>query len=175
MTDRPARISIIVAAAANGVIGRDGDLPWRLTDDLRRFRRLTTGHVVVSGRRNHESILRRLGHPLPGRITVVVSRANPQAGCGSVLYESSVDSALSVAAAIEAFAGRDEVFVIGGAEIYQAALGHVDRVYLTRVHTEVDGDVALPAGWLAGFALVDRTEPAEPTAPAFSFEQYERA
>jgi dihydrofolate reductase len=165
--------SLIAAVAANGVIGRNGDLPWRLPEDLRRFRRLTTGHVVVSGRRNHESIVRRLGHPLTGRITVVVSR-RPRPGSGTVLYESSVDSALSVAAAIEAFAGREEVFVIGGAEIYRAALPHADRVYLTRVHTEVDGDVGMPAGWLSGFTLVDKAEPAEVGQPAYSFEQYER-
>jgi dihydrofolate reductase len=168
------RTSIFVAAAENDVIGRDGDLPWRLPADLRRFRGLTTGHVVVVGRRTQESIVRRLGHPLADRITVVVTR-HPQPGSGAVLYEPSVPAALSVARAIEAFAGRDEVFVIGGAEVYAAALSDVDRIYLTRVHAEPPGDVTLPAGWLAGFDLAASDEPADGSAELrYSYQRYER-
>lgn len=172
-------VSLIVAAAENDVIGRAGDLPWRLPGDLIRFRELTTGHVVVAGHRTHDSIVRRLGHPLPGRITVVVSRDERLPGTGPVLYESSVEAALSVAAAIEAFAGGDEVFVIGGAEVYRAALPAVDRIYLTRVHAEVDGDVRMPAGWLAGFTLVDKSVDKTEAGPAaeplrYSYLRYDR-
>jgi len=148
------RTSLFVAVAENGVIGRDGDLPWHLPDDLRRFKALTLGHTVVVGSRTHESIVNRLGKPLPGRISVVVSR-EPRPGDGLVIFQPSVASALSVARAIEEFAGRDELFVIGGAQVYTEALPEVDRVYLTRVHATVDGDAHMPAGWLDGFSLAE--------------------
>jgi dihydrofolate reductase len=169
------RTSLIVAVAANGVIGRDGALPWHLPGDLRRFRELTTGHVVIAGRRTHESIVDRLGHPLPGRITVVVSRQGlPSAG--PVLPQRSVPAALSVARAIEDFAGRDEVFVIGGAEVYAAALSEVDSVHLTRVHADIAGDVSMPDGWLDGFTPTGPTVPAPggPDSPAYSYQRYLR-
>jgi dihydrofolate reductase len=167
------RISLIVAAADGDVIGRDGELPWRLPADLRRFRELTTGHVVVAGRRTHESIMDRLGGPLPGRITVVVSRTI-LAGSGPVFYQPSVAAALSVARAIEEFAGGDEVFVIGGAEVYGASLSEVDRIELTRVDTEVAGDARMPEGWLAGFALVD-AQPGVEGGLKYEFQRWERA
>ncbi len=129
-------------------VGADG-LPWHLPSDLRRFKRITAGHVVVAGRLTHESIVARLGKPLPGRLTVVVTRRHDIPG---VVCQPDVGSALTAARAIAAFAGQDEVFVIGGARVYEAALPHTDRVHLTRVHTRADGDVFLPAGWADGFA-----------------------
>jgi dihydrofolate reductase len=162
------RVSMIVAATADEVIGHDDDLPWHLPDDLRRFKALTSGHVVVVGRKTHESIVKRLGKPLPGRISVVVTR-DPRPGDGPVVYQPTVAAALSVARAIEEFAGRDEVFVIGGAQVYAEALPGVDRVYLTRVQLDVDGDTRMPAGWLDGFALVD-----EEKRDGYSWETYER-
>jgi dihydrofolate reductase len=162
------RVSMIVAATADEVIGHDDDLPWHLPDDLRRFKALTSGHVVVVGRKTHESIVKRLGRPLPGRISVVVTR-DPRPGDGPVIYQPTVAAALSVARAIEEFAGRDEVFVIGGAQVYAEALPGVDRVYLTRVQLDVTGDTRMPAGWLDGFALVD-----EEKRDGYSWETYER-
>lgn len=167
------RTSLIVAAAENDVIGRRGGLPWYLPDDLRRFRELTTGHVVVAGRRTHESIVERLGHPLPGRITVLVTSA-AGAGAGPVLPQPSVPAALSVARAVEEFAGRGEVFVIGGRAVYAAALSEVDHIYLTRVHAVVPGDVTMPAGWLAGFTLVDSAGPVTGGELPYSVQRYER-
>jgi dihydrofolate reductase len=167
------RTSLIAAVAENGVIGRDGGLPWYLPDDLRRFRGLTTGHVVVVGRRTHESIVDRLGHPLAGRISVVVT-SGCQLAHGPVLPQPSVPVALSVARAIEEFAGRAEVFVIGGAGVYTAALSEVDCVYLTRVHAEVPGDVTMPAGWLDAFTLAEPGEPAGDAELPYSFQRYER-
>jgi dihydrofolate reductase len=162
------RVSMIVAATADEVIGHDHDLPWHLPDDLRRFKALTSGHVVVVGRKTHESIVRRLGRPLPGRISVVVTR-DPRPGDGPVIYQPTVTAALSVARAIEEFAGRDEVFVIGGAQVYAEALPSVGRVHLTRVHLDVAGDTRMPAGWLSGFRLVD-----EEKRDGYSWETYER-
>jgi dihydrofolate reductase len=162
------RTSMILAVADNGVIGRDNDLPWHLPDDLRRFKRLTSGHVVVLGRRTHESIVARLGRPMPGRISVVVSRT-PRPADGPVIFQPTPAAALSVARAIEEFAGRDEVFVAGGAEIYTQALPDVDRIYLTRVHRQVDGDAAMPAGWLDGFTLAEKE-----AGDGYTFLTYER-
>jgi dihydrofolate reductase len=159
---------MILAAAENEVIGRDNDLPWHLPDDLRRFKAITSGHVAVLGRKTHESIVDRLGKPLPGRISVVVSR-EPRPGDGTVIYQPTLAAALSVARAIEEFAGKDEVFVLGGEQIYIEALPSVDRVYLTRVHREVEGDAAMPAGWLAGF-----TEKAAEHYGTHSYLTYER-
>ncbi|MGC9669035.1 dihydrofolate reductase [Planosporangium sp. 12N6] len=168
------RTSLLLAASENDVIGRDNDLPWHLPTDLRRFKALTAGHVMVTGRLNHESIVNRLGRPLPGRITVVVTRQAGRPGDGPVIYQPSVPAALSVARSIEAFAGRDEVFVMGGAQIYAEALPEADTVYLTRVHAHVEGDVRMPAGWLAGFRLVESEPgPAGEELP-YTFERYER-
>lgn len=165
------RISLIVAADENDVIGRGGALPWHIPDDSKRFRALTTAHVVVAGRKTHDSIVERLGRPLPGRFSVVVTRRGDLRGEGAVLFQPDLRSALSVATAIEEFAGRDEVFVIGGAQIYAEALAVTDRIYLTRVHDKVDGDTAMPAGWLSGFVLV--AEEAY-LAAGFTFLTYER-
>lgn len=168
--------SIIVAAAANDVIGREGTLPWHLPGDLRRFRTLTTGHVVVMGRLTHESILGRLGHPLANRTSIVVSRTLRDGGDDSVLLATSLESALAAAASIGALAGSGEFFVIGGESVYRQALPSVDRVYLTRVHQTVTGDRRMPTGWLAGFGLASREDAADPESMIrYSFLDYRRA
>ncbi|SDE76338.1 dihydrofolate reductase [Streptomyces griseoaurantiacus] len=196
--------SLIVAAAENDVIGVDGDLPWHIPGDLRHFKRLTQGHAVVLGRLTHESILARLGRPLPRRTNVVVSRSpHPQntetagsagttagtagatgtpetaagsaAHAGGVRWERSVAEALATAEALERAAGTDEVCVIGGASVYRQALPFVDRVHLTRVHLRVEGDTRMPEGWLEGFEEVSRLDvPAEGPVPAHSFLRLER-
>ena len=129
------RVSIIVAAAENDVIGRGNQLPWRLSADLRRFKRLTMGHHLVIGRRTWDSI----GRPLPGRTMIVVSRSRPELPEG-VQGATSLDQALAIARE----SGEDEVFVAGGSEIYALALPFAERLYLTRVHREIEGDVFLP-------------------------------
>lgn len=167
------KYSLIVAADEADVIGRDGELPWHLPDDMRRFKALTLGHAVVVGRRTQDSIVARLGRPLPGRISVVVTRDLTRPNDGPVIYQPSVASALSVATAIEEFAGRDQVFVIGGAAVYAEALPHVHRVELTRVHTRVDGDTVMPAGWLNDFFLVEEQKQ-DTSTPPYSWLRYER-
>jgi dihydrofolate reductase len=130
-------VSIIVAVAENGVIGRDGELPWHLSEDLRRFKRLTMGHTMVMGRRTWESI----GRPLPGRRTIVVSR-QPEyhVDADDVAVAGNFDATVKAAAA----AGEDEVFVVGGAELYREALPRADRLYITRVLARVEGDTYFP-------------------------------
>ncbi len=127
------RLSLIAALADNGVIGRDNGLPWRLPADLRHFKALTMGKPILMGRRTCESI----GRPLPGRHNIVLSRdpAFRAEGCTVV---RSVDEALAAAA------GSDELMVIGGAQLYALLLDRADRLYLTLVHAEVEGDARFP-------------------------------
>ncbi|MEZ6109463.1 MAG: dihydrofolate reductase [Pirellulaceae bacterium] len=126
-------LSLIVAMSENRVIGRDGDLPWRLSSDLRRFKSLTMGHHLLMGRKTFDSI----GRCLPGRTTVVLSRdADFQAP--GILVASDLTAALE-------FAKHDpEPFVVGGAQIYELALPQVDRLYITRVKAQVAGDTFFP-------------------------------
>jgi dihydrofolate reductase len=129
------RVSIIAAMSENGVIGHSGRLPWHLADDLKRFKRLTMGHTVVTGRKTWESI----GRPLPGRRMVVISRQPNYRPHGAQVVPS-LDAALALAE----LAGDDEAFIIGGAEIYRLALPRADRLYLTRVHADIAGDTYFP-------------------------------
>ena len=163
------RTSLIVAADENDVIGRDGALPWHFPDDMKRFRRLTEGHVMLAGRLTNDSIVRRLGQSLPGRITVVVTRQVDRPPSSRVVYRPDLPSGLAAALAIEEFAGRDEVFVIGGGQVYADALPYVQRVYLTRVRGTFAGDCSLPSDWLAPFALREEVRHDE-----FSYLTYER-
>ena len=126
-------LSLIVAVAANGVIGRDNQLPWHLPEDLRHFKQMTLGKAMVMGRKTYQSI----GRPLPGRRSIVVSR-NP--GWQAV----GVETAGSLTAAL-ALAAPDEVMVIGGASLFAEALPLADRLFLTDLHRAYDGDVSFPA------------------------------
>lgn len=132
-------ISLVVAVAENGVIGRAGGLPWRLRSDLKAFRRLTLGHVIVMGRKTFDS----LPAPLDQRENIVVSR-QPVTAPG-VIAATSLASALDKARELAQARGQDEIFVIGGAEIFAAALPLASRIYLTRVHSHIEGDVFFPA------------------------------
>lgn len=131
------RVSLIVAVAENGVIGRDNRLPWRIPDDLRHFKALTMGKPVIMGRRTHQSI----GRPLPGRLNIVLSR-DPAFQAPGVCRVGSVEAAL---AAADRPGWGEEAMVIGGAEIYRLFLPLADRLYLTEVHRRVEGDARFPA------------------------------
>ena len=133
---RPA-IAIVVAMAENRVIGRDGGLPWRLPADMARFRTLTMGKPIVMGRRTHESI----GRALDGRRNIVVTR-RPGFRAPGCTVARSFDAALH--AARDSASGAAEVAVIGGASIYERALGVADRIHLTVVHASIEGDVRFP-------------------------------
>ena len=159
-------VSIIAAVADNGVIGLRGGLPWHLPADLKRFKKLTTGHHMVMGRRTWDSIGRR---PLPGRPTVVVSR-DPSFVAEGAQVARSVDEALELAA------GADEVFIAGGEAVYREALPVADRVYLTRVHGRFDGDTFFPEFDEGGWRVVveERREADEKNPHAHTFRVYER-
>ena len=126
-------ISLIVAASMNNVIGAKGDLPWRLSADLKRFKALTMGKPIVMGRKTYESI----GRPLPGRQNIVITR-------NSDFVADGCDVVPSIEAAIEVAGDAEEIMVIGGSHIYAAFLPRADRIYLTRVQAKLEGDAYLP-------------------------------
>lgn len=138
-------ISIIAAVASNGVIGRNGGLPWHLPADLRRFREITAGHAVIMGRKTFESI----GRPLPDRVNIVVSRQAAY-GTAGIVVAGSLQAALALAA------GEDEVFICGGGEIYRQALPLADRIYLTVLDQPFDGTVFFPEIQQDAFIEVSR-------------------
>ena len=133
MSLAPPLISLIVAMAQNGVIGRDNSLPWRLPEDLKRFRAFTLGKPILMGRKTFES----LGRPLPGRTNLVLTRDRSWFADG-VIVVHSIEAALMQAAS------SDELVVIGGAEIYRLVLPVARRIYLTHVHADVPGDITFP-------------------------------
>ncbi len=128
-----ARLSLIAAVAENGVIGRDGDMPWKLSTDLKRFKAITTGKPVVMGRKTFASI----GRPLPNRLNIVVTRDDAFAADG-VTVAPDLDAALAAAGP------ADEVMVVGGGEIYRAFMARAERLYITHVAATPDGDTRFP-------------------------------
>ena len=165
----PARplITLAVAVSDNGVIGRDGGLPWHLPEDLRRFKAATLGKPVVMGRRTFESI----GRALPGRHNIVLTRAagfRPADPGVSVVHD--LDAALSAAGDVP------EVMIIGGAEIYALSLPRAGRILLTRVHARIEGDTVFPVLDPAEWEVVTREHfPADSRHPhAMTFEELQR-
>ena len=166
-------LSLIVAMAAGRVIGRDGDLPWRIPGDLKPFKATTLGKPVVMGRKTWES----LGQALPDRANIIVTR-NPFYCVAGAYVTGSVEAALELAARfIEGMDGdgSDEVMIIGGAEIYAQTLGRADRLYLTEVHLEVEGDAFFPEFDEAQWTEQSRHDvPPEGETPGYSIRVLER-
>ena len=163
------RVALVVAMADNGVIGKDGRLPWHLPDDLKYFKVVTYGKPVLMGRLTFESI----GKPLPGRRNLVLSRA----GAGRAPNSSpGIEYVDSVAQALALAAGSQELCVIGGAEVYAQALPLASRIYLTRVHAVVAGDRYFPlrdfSGWRASESVSHAAD--ERHAYPMSFQTLER-
>mgnify|MGYP001140851149 FL=1 len=157
-------VSIIVAVAENGVIGDKNALLWHISEDLKYFKSVTSGHPVVMGRKTYES----LGRPLPNRTNVVVTRQEMEIpGCRV---------AHSLEEAVALFPAEEEVFVIGGAQIYGEALSAADRFYLTRVHRAYEGDTRFPKWDAAEWRLVgsESFPCGERYEYPFTFETYER-
>lgn len=153
----------------SGVIGRDGALPWHLPADMAYFRKTTSDHPVIMGRRTFES----LSSPLPRRTNIVVSR-RPEYEMPGIRTASSLDAALALAAVAE---GSDTAFVIGGAELYAAALPRADELHVTRIDADVGGDVVFPPLDWSDFRCVAATPHAvdERNALPFTIERWERA
>jgi dihydrofolate reductase len=159
-------VNIIAAMAENRVIGNQGQLPWRLPDEMKHFVRLTTGHTVVMGRKTFESIGSK---PLPNRRNIVLTR-NPKYTAQGIEVTHDLIKAIMLAAP------GDEVFICGGEKAYRDAIPLADNLYLTLVHTSPDGDAHFPDYDPADWQLIDqvRHEPDDRHAHAFTFHHYER-
>lgn len=160
------RISLVAAVARGGVIGRDGGIPWRITEDVARFKALTTGHPVVMGRRTWDSLPNRF-RPLAGRRNVVITR-NPTWHAEGAERAGSLDEALQM------LEGVRRVYAIGGAEVYAAALPIADELVLTEIDLDVEGDTFFPEWDRAAFEETLREEHISDDGTRFSFVTYER-
>ncbi len=158
-------LSLLVAASENNVIGKDNALPWHLPDDLKRFKALTRGKTVIMGRKTYESI----GHPLPDRRNIVISRQLESAPEGTELAHSIND-------AVDLVKSEAEVFVIGGADIYAQLLPLGKKIYMTRVHATIEGDAFFPEINLKEWKEISNEEHSKDEKHAFSFSfiDYER-
>jgi dihydrofolate reductase len=144
-------VSIVVAVAENGVIGSGGDLPWRLSGDLQRFKQLTMGHALVMGRKTYKSI----GRPLPGRTTIVLTTQREfDPGHAEVLVANSLDEAVALVSTTDC--NPHQVFVVGGAEIYELSLAVAARLYRTVVHGTPTGDTYFPPIDFAEWHMVEQ-------------------
>ena len=158
-------IAMIVAASENDVIGNDGDMPWQLSADLKRFKKLTMGHTIIMGRKTYDSI----GRLLPGRTTVILTRQTDYSVEGAIVVHS-LENALAAA--------KDDTtqFIVGGSEIYRLALPMVSVLHLTRVHASIEGDTRLPeidwSQWEQ--QAVQRFEADERNSHPYSFCDYFR-
>ncbi len=163
--NQKSKISLIVAMAENRVIGRGNTLPWHLPADLKHFKRLTTGHTIIMGRKTFQSV----GKPLPQRRNIVVTR-------NEEFRAQGVEVAHSLQAALDMAAAEPEVFVIGGQRLYEAALPVAHRIYLTLIHARIEGDAYFPQVDASRWELTgEQTHPAdEKHAHAMSFRVYER-
>jgi dihydrofolate reductase len=132
-------LSIIVAASENNVIGKNNTLPWHMPADMKFFKEKTTGHVILTGRKNYESIPEKF-RPLPNRTNIVITRQKNYQAPGAVVFPS-IEKALEH---ISEKHGNEEVFIIGGAEIFKQTISACDKIYLTRIHHFMEGDVFFP-------------------------------
>ena len=161
-------IALIAAVAENRVIGRDKEMPWHFTEDLEYFKRTTTGHPVIVGRRTYETVVDALGEPFPGRTSVVLTTQSLDLPPGAVVA-NSVAEAIDLADADAAERGVDVVYVAGGGRVYEQFLPHATRLVLTEIHESYEGDTRFPAFEDDEWTEVERDE-----RDAFDFVTYER-
>jgi dihydrofolate reductase len=166
----PIRITLVVARAENGVIGKGGQLPWHIPADLQFFKRMTIGKPIIMGRKTFQSI----GKPLPRRVNIVVTR-DTQWTAEGILVAQDLASAFALAYEEAHRTGADEIAVIGGADIYRQTLARAHRIYLTEVHRAFEGDAVLDLD-ISAWREVSREKhaPEEPSGPAFSFVVLDR-
>lgn len=129
-------VSLILAVARNGVIGRDNQIPWRISSDMRRFRKLTLGKPIVMGRKQYDSV----GRPLDGRDNIVLTR-DPAFSAPGIHVVHDIDAALALGKRLAEQRGADEVMIIGGAQVYALAMPYATRIYLSAIEADVEGDV----------------------------------
>ncbi|OYR40269.1 dihydrofolate reductase [Halorubrum sp. Eb13] len=173
-SDSDVDLVLVAAVAENGVIGDDGGMPWHYPADLAHFKRLTTGHPVIVGRKTYESIAARIGGPLPDRTNVVLTTRDLDLPEGAVVA-NDVTGAVVLAAADAADRGVDEAYVIGGAAVYEQFLDRADRMVLTEVPDRPDGDTRFPDWDADAWREVDREVVSDAeTDGDLAFVTYER-
>lgn len=165
------KLALIAAYAQNRVVGIDNKLPWHLPEDLKYFKRCTSGKAIIMGRKTYESI----GRPLPNRTNIVITR-NPAFKADGVKIVTSLNDAIELAAAVNEVNGVDEIMVIGGAAIYELTLPMADRLYLTHVHAQVEGDAYFPEVDFSNWREVERADYAssETNPYDYSFVVYDK-
>jgi dihydrofolate reductase len=171
-SDKGLRLALIVAMSQNRVIGNDNHLPWNLPEDLKYFKSVTMGKPMVMGRKTFDSI----GRPLPGRLNIVITR-NAQWAHPGVETAASLEQAMSLAAehtSDEVSGAGKEVMVIGGEQIYRAVIERADRLYITRVQTEIDGDAFFPDFDEKAWREVRRQDPETVGDTPYYFQVLER-
>lgn len=164
-----SRINIIVAVTNNMVIGKGNDMPWHLPSDLKHFKKITDGSCVVMGRKCWESIPLKF-RPLPNRLNVVITRNQIFEAMGAATL-SNLDKVLT---RFKDNGEEDEIFVIGGGEIYKESFKYADRLFLTRIHADIDGDVFLEGFNDAEWTLVSSSKLLEENGFKFTFEEYSK-
>ncbi|GAA6134705.1 type 3 dihydrofolate reductase [Oceaniserpentilla sp. 4NH20-0058] len=166
------KIALIAAYAKNMVVGIDNQLPWHLPEDLKYFKACTTGKAIIMGRKTYESI----GRPLPNRTNIVIS-SNPEFSVEGVKVVTSLEAAIEVAQAVNEINGVDEIMIIGGATIYELCLPIADRLYLTQVHANVNGDAYFPEVDFSNWREVQRADymASEENPYDYSFVVYDKA
>lgn len=162
--------SIIVAVGENNVIGKDNALIWHLPADMKYFKEKTTGHCIITGRKNYESIPEKF-RPLPNRTNIVITRQHDYQAPGAIVV-SSLEAALDKAKEIES----EEIFIIGGGEIFKQSIPHTNRIYLTQIHHSFEGDVFFPELNKKDWEEISRVDfqPDEKNKYAYSFIILER-
>ena len=164
------KLSLIVAVSRNGVIGLNNQLPWHLPEDLKYFKSVTTGKPIVMGRKTYDSI----GRPLPGRTNIVITRDASWSAPG-VEVAQTLETALELGATACDAAGAEEIMVIGGEQIYRMTLPVADRLYLTQVDAEVEGDAYFPEVDSACWTQVDELLPEKTDTHPYRFLTLDRA
>ncbi|MES2907247.1 MAG: dihydrofolate reductase [Pseudomonadota bacterium] len=171
MTTPDPLLCIIVAVAENGVIGSDNALPWRLSSDLKRFKAVTWGKPIIMGRKTFDSI----GQPLPGRTNIIVTRDNSFAADG-VEVAHSLDDAIGIAEKAALAANASEIMIAGGANIYAQVMDDADRIYITTVHDQPEGDAVFPQWNKNEWQLIhaEKLRASERDSAATTYEVYDR-
>ncbi|RYZ62132.1 MAG: dihydrofolate reductase [Proteobacteria bacterium] len=162
-------LSAIAAMAANRVIGKDGDLPWKIPEDMKFFRDKTSGHIMIMGRKTFDSFG---GKPLPNRLNVVITRQHDYEPEGAHVVNNTEEAIDFCRGLVDSGAWPEEVFIIGGGEIYKQMLPATDRIYLTEIHEDVTGDTKFPEFSDDDFEEIERHPRKKPVE--FDFVTYER-
>ncbi len=167
------KTSLIVAMAENRCIGKDNQMPWHISEDLKRFKALTTGHHVIMGRKTFESILSYLKKPLPGRENIIISRSGYETDHDASVFKD-IESAIQYGQESAKQQNKQEIFIIGGAQIYTQSLHLADCIHLTKVHKLVEGDAFFPEINQDNWTETEREDHLDHDPP-YSFITLERA